>query len=78
MKQPPVSASDIEAEKNIKILQFLCTGSFKHSCTHFEITIPKKKHPAAQLRACRSARYDALVLARIIITEVLNQKTVFR
>ena len=78
MKQPLVSASDIEAVTNIKMLQFQCTWSLKHSCTHFDVVIPKKKYPEVQLHACGSARYDALVLARKIIAEALNRKTVFR
>ena len=65
-KQLLVSASAAEAATNIRMLQFPYTRSFRRSCAHFERILANKKYPAAQLRACSSVRYDALVSAHKI------------
>ena len=70
-KHPPAyaSASAAEAATKLKMFQFTCIGPFMHSCAHFEGMLPKKKYPAAQLRASSSVRYDSSVSAHKIMSE---------
>ena len=70
-KNPPVSDSVAEAATNDKFFQFTCIiGPFKISHVNFEGMLPNKKYPATQMRASGSVRYDALVPARKIMSEV--------
>ena len=68
-KQPPVSASAVEAARNFKMLQFTCTGPFRRSREHFEGMIPKNKCHGTRLHVCGSVRYGALMLVRKIMCE---------
>ena len=74
-KQPPVSASSVEAATNFKNLQFTYTWPFTESCISFDWAIPNNKYPAAWLRTFVSARYDTSVLARKIMSGAWNQTT---